>query len=129
MRKIQLIGYVGQDAVINEAANKKVINFNLGVQEKYKDKDNVDVSKTIWFNCAIWKDKEQSTSIAQYIKKGQQVFVEGSPDASVFTPQGSTEPQGKIKVKVSNILLLGTAPVAQKTEPSANPQEPQMPQP
>lgn len=120
MRKLVVIGHVGQDASIREASGKSVINFSVADSEKYKDAQGVEHQKTTWFECSLWKDQTQSTRIAAFIKKGNQIYVEGTPDLEMFEARdGSTK--GKIKLRVTNITLLAgnqEQQPAQHTSPS-----------
>ncbi len=116
MRKLVVIGHVGQDATIREAAGKKVINFSIADSEKYKDNQGVEHQKTTWFECSLWKDPTQSTRIAAFIKKGNQIYIEGTPELEMFEARdGSTK--GKIKVRVTNITLLSGNQEQQQATP------------
>ena len=54
MLKLQLIGNLGQDAVVNNVGGKNVINFSVAHTEKYKNSEGTEVSKTTWVSCAYW---------------------------------------------------------------------------
>jgi single-strand DNA-binding protein len=71
MLKIQLIGRLGQDSIVNDVNGKKVVNFSVAHTEKYKNNQGGEVNKTIWVSCAYWTDK---LNIANYLKKEYQVF-------------------------------------------------------
>jgi len=81
MNRIEIIGHIGADAETKEFQNNQVINFSVGVSESYTDKNNEKVTKTFWFECAKWGN---NTQIAQYIKKGQQVFISGKPNNRAY---------------------------------------------
>jgi len=66
MLKLQLIGNLGQDAVVNNVGGKNVINFSVAHTEKYKNADNAEVSKTTWVSCAYWTEK---INLGNYLKK------------------------------------------------------------
>ena len=78
MIKLQVIGNLGKDCVVNTVNGKNVINFTVAHTEKYKDSQGNQQEKTTWVDCAYWTDR---TAIAQYLTKGKQVFVEGQPEA------------------------------------------------
>ena len=104
MVKIQVIGHLGKDAVVNTVSGKTVINFAVAHTEKYKDVQGNVVSKTIWVDCAQWTDK---TGLVPYLKKGTQVYVEGQPDVQTYSKDGIAV--GKLVCRVSSIQLLGGA--------------------
>lgn len=82
MIKLQIIGNLGKDAVVNNVNGKSVINFSVAHTEKYKDATGVQKDRTTWVECAFWSDK---TAIAPYLKKGSTVYVEGIPDVRSYT--------------------------------------------
>jgi single-strand DNA-binding protein len=117
MRQLLLIGYLGQDAKVNQYQGKQIINFSIADSEKYKNAEGVEVTKTTWIECAIWKDAGQSIVIANYLKKGTQVMVQGVPDVSTYTNKDGRV-VAKFSLKVSNCQLLGNA--SPRPEPNTN---------
>lgn len=87
MLKIQIIGHVGKDAEVKDVNGKKVINFSVAHTEKYKDNQGNQQEKTTWVDCAKWGDQ---TAVAQYIKKGGQVYVEGMPEIRTWESNGKS---------------------------------------
>src|SRR6478672_6019591 len=69
MIKMQVIGNLGKDCVVNAVNGKNVINFTVAHTEKYKDSQGNNQEKTTWVECAYWTDR---TAIAQYLTKGKQ---------------------------------------------------------
>lgn len=103
MLKFSLIGYLGKDAVVNNANGKSVINFSVAHSEKVKDAQGNSNDKTVWVECAYWTEK---VAIAPYLKKGTQVYVEGNGDLKVFGKKDGTSGSG-LTCRVSTIQLLG----------------------
>lgn len=103
MKKISIIGNVTRDAVVRDAGNRKAIGFGVAVNERFKDRNNVQQERTTFFNCTIWRN--DNTAIAQYITKGKKVFVEGIPDIDTYEREGKTV--ASIKINVRDIELLG----------------------
>jgi single-strand DNA-binding protein len=120
MRKLVVIGHVGNDATIREVSGKSVINFSVADSEKYKDNQGVEHQKTTWFECSIWKDQSQSTRIAAFIKKGNQIYVEGTPDLETYEARDGSH-RAKIKVRVTTVTLLS----GNKEQPENNQQQAQ----
>lgn len=99
---MQVIGYLGQDAIVNTVNGKTVINFSVAHSEKYKNKDGFEVDKSIWANCAYWSDR---INVAMYLKKGTQVYVEGIPEVKTYTNKNNEViPQLQIRVASLNLL-------------------------
>jgi len=104
MIKMQIIGRLGKDCVVNTVNGKNVINFSVAHSEKYKDSQNNLQDKTIWVDCAYWTDR---TAVAQYLTKGTQVFVEGQPEARSFQRNDGT-PGSSLSLRVREVQLLGS---------------------
>jgi single-strand DNA-binding protein len=103
MIKMQIIGNLGKDCVVNTVNGKNVINFTVAHTEKYKDSQGINQEKTTWADCAYWTDR---TAIAQYLTKGKQVYVEGQPEARSFQRNDGT-PGASLSLRVREVQLLG----------------------
>ena len=103
MIKMQIIGNLGKDCVVNTVNGKNVINFTVAHTEKYKDSQGNQQEKTTWVDCAYWVDR---TAIAQYLTKGKQVYVEGQPEARSFQRNDGT-PGASLSLRVRDVQLLG----------------------
>ena len=103
MIKMQVIGNLGKDCVVNTVNGKNVINFTVAHTEKYKDSGGNQQEKTTWVDCAYWTDK---TAIAPYLVKGTQVFTEGTPEVRSFTRNDGTA-GASLSMRVKEVQLLG----------------------
>lgn len=103
MIKMQVIGRLGKDCVVNTVNGKNVINFTVAHSEKYKDSQGNLQEKTIWVDCAYWTDR---TAVAQYLTKGTQVYAEGQPEARSFQRNDGT-PGASLSLRVREVQLLG----------------------
>ena len=103
MIKMQIIGNLGKDCVVNTVNGKNVINFTVAHTEKYKDSQGNQQEKTTWVDCAWWTDR---TAIAQYLTKGKQVYAEGQPEARSFQRNDGT-PGSSLSLRVREVQLLG----------------------
>jgi single-strand DNA-binding protein len=72
--------------------------------EKYKDTQGNLVDKTTWVRCAYWTDR---SAIAQYLKKGQLVYAEGSPEAEAYMNK-ENQAAATLKMNVFRVQLLGS---------------------
>lgn len=104
MIKMQVIGRLGKDCVVNTVNGKNVMNFTVAHSEKYKDSQGNQQEKTIWVDCAYWNDR---TAVAQYLTKGTQVYVEGQPEARSFQRNDGT-PGASLSLRVREVQLLGS---------------------
>lgn len=103
MIKMQVIGNLGKDCVVNTVNGKNVINFTVAHTEKYRDSQGNNQEKTTWVDCAYWTDR---TAISPYLTKGKQVFVEGTPEVRSFTRQDGTA-GASLSLRVREVQLLG----------------------
>ena len=104
MIKMQVIGRLGKDCIVNTVNGKNVMNFTVAHSEKYKDSQGTLQEKTTWVDCAYWNDR---TAVAQYLTKGTQVYVEGQPEARSFQRNDGT-PGASLSLRVREVQLLGS---------------------
>jgi single-strand DNA-binding protein len=109
MLKMEVIGNLGKDCLINNVNGKNVINFSVAHSEKDKNGD----TKTSWIECAYWSEK---AGIAPYLKKGTKVYVEGKPSVRSYTTSDGRNGVSQ-QITVYSIELLsvaGDAPTQQR---------------
>jgi single-strand DNA-binding protein len=125
MIKLQVIGNLGKDCVVNNVNGKSVINFSVAHTEKFRDAQGQQKDKTIWVECAYWTDR---TGIAPYLKKGTQVYAEGTPDLRTYTTADG-RPGTSLSLRVMSVQLLGGRADGQgDSQPSYNQQNSYQPQ-
>lgn len=103
MIKMQVIGNLGRDCVVNTVNGRSVINFTVAHTERFKDAQGIAKDKTIWVDCAYWTDR---TAVAPYLKKGTQVYVDGMPDVRTYTT-GDGRNGASLTLRVASVQLLG----------------------
>lgn len=104
MIKMQVIGRLGKDCLVNNVNGKNVINFTVAHSERYKDSQGNQQEKTVWVDCAYWTDR---TAVAPYLVKGTQVYVEGQPEVRTFTKSDGTA-GAALSMRVREVQLLGS---------------------
>lgn len=104
MIKLLVIGNLGKDCITNMVNGKNVINFNVAHSEKFKDAQGNQKERTTWVDCAYWTDR---TAIAPYLKKGTQVYVEGSPEVKTY-PKNDGSTGFSLSLRVMTVQLLGS---------------------
>ena len=103
MLKMQIIGHLGKDCVVNTVNGKNVINFTVAHTEKFRDAQGNNQEKTTWVDCGYWTDR---TAISPYLTKGKQVYVDGTPDVRSYQKNDGT-PGASLNLRVRDIQLLG----------------------
>jgi len=106
MIKLQVIGNLGKDALVNNVNGKTVINFNVAHTERYKDAQGNQKDRTTWVDCSYWTDR---TAVAPYLKKGTQGYVEGTPDVRSYTTADGRN-GASLTLRIVSVQLLGAKP-------------------
>ena len=104
MIKLMVIGNLGKDCIVNQVNGKNVINFSVAHTEKFKDSSGAQREKTTWVECAYWTDR---TGIAPYLKKGTQVYAEGTPEVRTYQTQDGKS-GASLSMRVLSVQLLGS---------------------
>lgn len=104
--KVQLIGNLGQAPEIVSFENgNKLAKIRLATNEFYKNAKGETVQETQWHSLVAWG--RQADVFEKYIKKGQEIAVEGKLVTRSFeTKEG--EKRYRTEVQVSEILMLGS---------------------
>jgi single-strand DNA-binding protein len=103
----------------------QVIVFSVAHTESYTDKQGNKQSVTSWVRCTKWINQGQSTKIADYLKKGTKVYVEGKPAASAYIAQDGTA-KASLELSVRDIELQGSAQPQQQAGAVAQPPNPNL---
>jgi single-strand DNA-binding protein len=101
-------GTLGQDAEVKTLeSGSSLITFSVAVTEKWKDKTSGEwKEKTKWNRCTLWISAGGSTKRAEYLKKGQQVIVKGTPEARAWVDKDGVA-KSNLEVKVDDLTLTG----------------------
>ena len=110
MKKIILIGFVGKDA---EAKNS-VASFTLATSESYKNKSGERVNETEWHNIKCFG--KLSEFAEKYVKKGDQIYVEGKFKTRSWEKDGSK--QYATYIQVETIKMLGGKKDSEESAPT-----------
>jgi len=106
MNRYQIIGNLGSDAEVRTfESGMAAISFSVAVTEKWKDATGQKKERTDWIRCTIWR-KSGQTSVADYLKKGTKVMVEGRPSARGWCNEGTGEVKAMIELRVDDFEFL-----------------------
>lgn len=104
MLKMQILGNLGKDAVMHQHGTDNCLNFSVCHTDKYKDSNGVLVEKPTWVECSWWIDGR--STIGQYLKKGQLVFVEGFPGSRPWETKDGKK-ASSLTMRVFSLQLCG----------------------
>lgn len=99
--QITAVGYAGGNAELRYTGEgDPVAGFSLGVTDRNKAGDE----HTEWYRCSVWG--KSADVAAEYIKKGEQVMVQGRPRVETFKRRDGTI-GAMTKISVERFILLG----------------------
>ncbi|HDH58029.1 MAG TPA: single-stranded DNA-binding protein, partial [Bacteroidetes bacterium] len=76
LNKVMLIGNLGRDPELRSTpSGTHVTTFTMATNRRYKGKDGELQDETQWHNIVVWGN--QAEFIANYLKKGSRIFIEG----------------------------------------------------
>ncbi len=77
LNKVMVIGRLGQDPEMRYMpSGDPVANFSVATSEYFRNKEGQRQEKTEWFRVVVYG--KQAENVNTYLKKGSQVYVEGS---------------------------------------------------
>lgn len=101
---LKLIGNfnLGSDATVSTVSSKQVVNFSICHSESYKDSSGVLHEQSTWANASWWVER---TTIAQYLKKGTQVLIDGVPSVKTYVNKNGVT-VAQLNIRVNSLQLL-----------------------
>jgi len=110
--KITLVGNVGRDPELKQTPNSKVVDFSVAINEPARGQNP---EKTEWYRVSFW-DKRAET-IAQYVRKGTQILVEGRLSIRTYTDPNTQRERYSLEVLGTDFVLLGARPTGEDGNP------------
>jgi single-strand DNA-binding protein len=105
MLKMILSGALGHDAEVKEVGKRKAINFDVAVSMDYKDQQGNKVERTEWVKAVMWRNDGQSIKVADFLKKGKKVVIEGVPSSDGFKTK-EVDIKSALNVNVKELELV-----------------------
>jgi len=107
-QRIQIIGIVGKDATVKTlTSGGQVLSFSVATNKSYRDKSGEKKQITTWFNVSKFYKDNEPIRVAEFIKKGGLITVEGEVSARAYMVAGNPEPQASLEIRADEIVLLG----------------------
>ena len=138
LNKVILIGNVGNDPEVKYFDGGSVVaRVSLATNETYTNKNNERVEQTEWFRVEFWN--EQAKTIEKYLKKGNQLYVEGRIRTETYIDKEGKE-RFSLGIRAQTFQFIGgsrpedggqseVAPRPQQTAPMPMPQAQAQPAP
>ena len=106
VNKVILVGNLGRDAELRYTpGGAPVAKFSIATSEVWNDKQTGQKQeRTEWHNIDLWG--KQAETLAEYLVKGKQVYVEGRLQTDEYTDKEGVK-RKSTKVRTDRIVLLG----------------------
>jgi single-strand DNA-binding protein len=114
LNRVLIMGNLGRDPELRYTPSQTAIcSLNIATNEDWTDKSGVRQKKTEWHRVVVWG--KQGEQVSKYLKKGSQVFVEGSLTTSSWDDAETGKKRYKTEIKAQRVHFLdrkgeGTSP-------------------
>jgi single-strand DNA-binding protein len=104
LNRVIVTGYLGKDPETAQAATTTVTKFSLAVTDRWKDSSGEKQERTNWLNVVVWNGNGEN--VAQYLKKGSHVLIEGSLRTSEWDDKETGQKRWKTEIHASQVIFL-----------------------
>ena len=105
VNKVILVGNLGRDAELRYTpGGASVAKFSIATTEIWNDKGGQRQERTEWHNIDLWG--KQAETLAEYLVKGKQVYIEGRLQTDEYTDKEGVK-RKSTKVRCERVVLLG----------------------
>ena len=106
VNKVILVGNVGGDPEVRSLpSGAKVVQFSVATSESWTNKQGEKVEQTEWHRIELWENL--ATIAEQYVKKGDQVYIEGKIRTEKWTDKEGVE-KSMVRIRGLSMQLLGS---------------------
>jgi len=108
LNKVILIGNLGRDPEVRyTTGGSPVANFTMATTEQWNDASTGEKKeRTEWHRIVVWG--KQAEIAGEYLRKGKQIYVEGSLQTREWTDRDGNK-RYTTEVKAQRFLMLGRA--------------------
>lgn len=107
VNKVILIGNLGRDPEVRYTqGGTAVANINLATTERWNDPSGERKEKTEWHRIVVWG--KQAEIAGEYLRKGKQIYVEGSLQTREWTDREGNK-RYTTEVRAQRFQMLGRA--------------------
>ncbi|KAG9070810.1 hypothetical protein KI688_008351 [Linnemannia hyalina] len=91
VNRATILGRVGQDAELNNVgSDRSVVHFSVATSESKTDAEGNIIKTTQWHRIVSW-DQKRNPILADRVKKGDLVYVEGPIQYRSYTAKDGSE--------------------------------------
>lgn len=104
LNKVQLIGNLGQAPEVRMAGDASVASFSVATTERWTEKGSGEKREyTEWHRIEAWGKLAEIAG--QYLRKGSQVYIEGSLRTEKYTDKDGIE-RYTTKIRATQLMML-----------------------
>lgn len=108
VNKVILVGNLGRDPEVRTfPSGGQVANATLATTERWKDRQSGDMREHTEWHRLVFNDRLAEIA-GQYLRKGSQIYVEGSIRTRKWTDQQSGQERSTTEIRVDNMQMLGS---------------------
>ena len=108
VNKVILVGNLGRDPEVRYTpGGSAVANFTLATTDRWNDPSGEKKERTEWHRIVVWG--KQAEIAGEYLRKGRQVYVEGSLQTREWTDRDGNK-RYTTEVRVQRFQMLGARP-------------------
>ena len=113
VNKVIIVGHLGKDVELRfTAAGDAIANLSVATSESWKDKESGQKKEvTEWHRCSCFG--KLAEICGQFLKKGAQVYIEGSLRTRKWTDKDGQE-RYTTEIKCDQMKMLGSRPDGQR---------------
>ncbi|MCL2085861.1 single-stranded DNA-binding protein [Candidatus Saccharibacteria bacterium] len=105
--KVMLMGNLTRDPETrNTPSGQSVTRFSLAVNRSWRGQDGSQHEETGFFDCSAWG--KLGETIAQYLKKGDPIFISGRLNYSSWEDQATKTKRSKVEVVVEDMNFISS---------------------
>ena len=107
VNKVILVGNLGRDPEVRTfPSGGQVANVTLATTERWKDRQSGEMREHTEWHRLVFNDRLAEIA-GQYLRKGSQIYVEGSIRTRKWTDQSGQE-RSTSEIRVDNMQMLGS---------------------
>ena len=104
LNKVMIIGHLGRDPEMRFTPSMRpVTNFSVATNRSWTTQDGERHTETEWFNVVAWGSLAEICN--QYLKKGQQVYIEGRLQTRRWEEEGVK--RSNVEIVAKEMIMLG----------------------
>ena len=120
INKVIIVGTLGKDPEVRYSQSGSALtSISLATNEKWKDKNGETQERTEWHRIKFFGKLAEIAG--EYLKKGGQVYIEGSLRTDKYTDKQGVE-KYSTDIIANEMQMLGGSPGAERGERSERPQ-------